>query len=685
MVPSRDAVATFRPARSGTAGEGVPGVSGLGEANTAPCLRQQRRNRSRRQRCVTEMTTTDVARTGTAAVMMASGTQTAIGENGLATAVYLKGAELPRFEPHTYGSAPASVSPPNSTDGIGVSNVHFVVNNNAQQSLQSIADPVPQTRTVPQKIVLLKGPAWIALMTLDEKAEAEAEGTKSNCGDGVVDDAGLVGKLIILKRVVLQAKIKPRTQRSSNGNGNANYVARSDNERALIRDLSGNYQKPCLAKDVGCKLSAPDAQADGPAAAALEAAKNFWEACRGSDHQGTRAADVLLDQVCFQKNNRRKKDASGEDSNNVRASYFGDEGPRADADCFEEVQKMSYNNELQLHLPEQSNNKRRARRRGPRSRSSGYRGVTCYRRTGRWEAHIWEERRQIHLGSFATPEDAARSYDRAALRFRGLDADLNFDIKNYRNDIWLKNGAGLSNEDFVKLLRSHDRIRCSAKNEDGMMSENLSQEDYEKIMRGFIVKSIKRSGLPEYGATKSRQASGQKGMKSQTKGARATGKVNSGSKRQKTTPTKDPLIGDVVLHHNPNPHAFAHYPVSYAPPGAAVDHGGAMLVGMNHFHPSETAMAMPVQNVPMMHFWNVGQLDDHGTNGNIEFLAVAGDNGHDDHTIQNGLNMSDMSPELVFNVVDKNGVPHSSNNSPISHSGRAGGMPHAVEYANRHA
>ena len=30
-------------------------------------------------------------------------------------------------------------------------------------------------------------------------------------------------------------------------------------------------------------------------------------------------------------------------------------------------------------------------RRGPRSRSSQYRGVTFYRRTGRWESHIWFE------------------------------------------------------------------------------------------------------------------------------------------------------------------------------------------------------------------------------------------------------------------------------------------------------
>ena len=41
--------------------------------------------------------------------------------------------------------------------------------------------------------------------------------------------------------------------------------------------------------------------------------------------------------------------------------------------------------------PEQSGKQQQVRRsrRGPRSRSSQYRGVTFYRRTGRWESHIW--------------------------------------------------------------------------------------------------------------------------------------------------------------------------------------------------------------------------------------------------------------------------------------------------------
>ncbi|KAK3016656.1 hypothetical protein RJ639_006751 [Escallonia herrerae] len=71
-------------------------------------------------------------------------------------------------------------------------------------------------------------------------------------------------------------------------------------------------------------------------------------------------------------------------------------------------------------------------RRGPRSRSSQYRGVTFYRRTGRWESHIW-------------------AYDRAAIKFRGLDADINFNISDY-NEV-IKQMNNLTKEEFVHILR----------------------------------------------------------------------------------------------------------------------------------------------------------------------------------------------------------------------------------------
>ncbi|KAE8655158.1 Ethylene-responsive transcription factor RAP2-7 [Hibiscus syriacus] len=90
-------------------------------------------------------------------------------------------------------------------------------------------------------------------------------------------------------------------------------------------------------------------------------------------------------------------------------------------------------------------------RRGPRSRSSQYRGVTFYRRTGRWESHIWDCGKQVYLGGFDTAHAAARAYDRAAIKFRGVEADINFSIEDYEDD--LKQMSNLSKEEFVHVLR----------------------------------------------------------------------------------------------------------------------------------------------------------------------------------------------------------------------------------------
>ncbi|KAI7999881.1 APETALA2-like protein 2 [Camellia lanceoleosa] len=93
----------------------------------------------------------------------------------------------------------------------------------------------------------------------------------------------------------------------------------------------------------------------------------------------------------------------------------------------------------------------RKSRRGPRSRSSQYRGVTFYRRTGRWKSHIWDCGKQVCLGGFDTAHAAVRAYDRAAIKFRGTDADINFNISDYNED--LQQMKNLTKEEFVHVLR----------------------------------------------------------------------------------------------------------------------------------------------------------------------------------------------------------------------------------------
>ncbi|OEL36002.1 Floral homeotic protein APETALA 2 [Dichanthelium oligosanthes] len=108
----------------------------------------------------------------------------------------------------------------------------------------------------------------------------------------------------------------------------------------------------------------------------------------------------------------------------------------------------------QCHVPAASGADQWARsasrksRRGPRSRSSQYRGVTFYRRTGRWESHICI----FHLNTpLFSPDSACRAYDQAAIKFRGVNADINFTLSDYKDEI--KKMKNFSKEEFVQVLR----------------------------------------------------------------------------------------------------------------------------------------------------------------------------------------------------------------------------------------
>ena len=58
--------------------------------------------------------------------------------------------------------------------------------------------------------------------------------------------------------------------------------------------------------------------------------------------------------------------------------------------------------------------------------TSGYKGVTLRKTSGKWQAEIMSQGRRKFLGSFTTPEAAALAYDLAAKNLHGEFANLNF-------------------------------------------------------------------------------------------------------------------------------------------------------------------------------------------------------------------------------------------------------------------
>lgn len=72
-------------------------------------------------------------------------------------------------------------------------------------------------------------------------------------------------------------------------------------------------------------------------------------------------------------------------------------------------------------------------RRRPAHNTTGYKGVKRHSKTSAlpWEARICAQREHLHLGSFATREEAARAYDRAAIKLHGEFASLNFPRSDY--------------------------------------------------------------------------------------------------------------------------------------------------------------------------------------------------------------------------------------------------------------
>jgi hypothetical protein len=62
----------------------------------------------------------------------------------------------------------------------------------------------------------------------------------------------------------------------------------------------------------------------------------------------------------------------------------------------------------------------------PKKGHCGFKGVSLDKRRSTWVAWIAADKKKIYVGSFTTPERAARAYDQAALIHHGEFARLNF-------------------------------------------------------------------------------------------------------------------------------------------------------------------------------------------------------------------------------------------------------------------
>ncbi len=66
-----------------------------------------------------------------------------------------------------------------------------------------------------------------------------------------------------------------------------------------------------------------------------------------------------------------------------------------------------------------------------RDNKSGFKGVYLAKRNQKWAANITTKGKQLWLGYFETAEEAARIFDKAALKYHGEFARTNFPKEDY--------------------------------------------------------------------------------------------------------------------------------------------------------------------------------------------------------------------------------------------------------------
>ena len=142
----------------------------------------------------------------------------------------------------------------------------------------------------------------------------------------------------------------------------------------------------------------------------------------------------------------------------------------------------------------------------PRAKSSGYRGITRRRRG--WEAHVWRHGKQAYLGGYNEEKDAARAYDMAVIKIRGMNSETNFPSIGYVEDLKRLRADEVSVEEFIVALREEAKaLTKRQKEEEAKRSTNMLRELY--LEQENLASSSKPAGdvAAEQGAAKRQRLS----------------------------------------------------------------------------------------------------------------------------------------------------------------------------------
>ena len=105
----------------------------------------------------------------------------------------------------------------------------------------------------------------------------------------------------------------------------------------------------------------------------------------------------------------------------------------------------------------------------PKHNTSGYKGVSLCKRTGKWRVELSIDGKSVSLKSFFTKEEAARAYDMGAIYYFGEYAVLNFPRENYPDKVDCKPNVRKKPSE-VQLADIRNRVKS------GELQNSLAKE-----------------------------------------------------------------------------------------------------------------------------------------------------------------------------------------------------------------